>query len=101
MLAKVKPQGLQNLQSFGAPAVRIHDQVRLHARIVRIGRQAPGRLGEDYETARMGGLQLIDRVLQIFTIAAGQVHHGPDVLAVHHRQAGLRTGRKPDASRPL
>ena len=78
--------------------MRVGDEVGLDLRIAVIGRFRPRRLGEYHKAAGMGLLQFRDRLAQALAVAAGEIHHGPQVLAVHYRQAIRRIHAEADTA---
>ena len=100
IVPEIQAEGLKDLQPAGPDTVSLLDQVGLDLRVVRVAGAGPCRLGEDDKAAGVRLQELLDRLLQVIAIAAGDVYHGPDVLAIHYREAllGRRRPAEPAGS---
>ena len=80
--------------------MRFLDEIGLELRISRFGGARPCGLGEYEEPAGMRRLELGDGLPQVVAVSAGDVHHGAQILAVHHREAFLGRGGPAELARP-
>jgi hypothetical protein len=87
---QIQAQRFENLQPPGALMLGLRYGVRLHLGVIGFLESRVGRFRKRVEAARIRSVILTDGIYQTVFEPSGQVHHGADILAVHHCQKFLR-----------
>src|ERR1700678_224093 len=89
VFAKIKSQGLENLQAASPITMGPLDRLCLQFRVIRLLEARIRWLGERIKAARIQTVVFRYRFGEAVLVAPRQIDHGPNVLAVHYREQFL------------
>jgi len=86
VLSKIKTESLQNFQAPRTLPIGLLDGLSLKFRIGGFLPAFVAGLGKRVEATRKRSIIFVDDVAQALAVTAGEVHHSPDVFAIHDGQ---------------